>query len=285
MAGPIEAVFDVVARTAADARNAFAQRRSYHDQENPSGDEQLAAELYADELLEERLLAVDGIASYASEERENVATADAGREPAYHVTCDPLDGSSNLKSNNGMGTIVGIYNREIPAPGSAIVAAGYVLYGPITTMVTAADGTVSEYLIEDGSRDLLNEDIQLPDDPVVYGFGGRIPDWLPSFGEYVDGVEGERLKLRYGGAMVADINQVLTYGGVFGYPMLEDRPEGKLRLQFEGIPMAKIFADAGGASSDGSRSLLSKTPGRLHERSPVFVGNESLITDLEATVE
>ncbi|PSP44506.1 fructose-bisphosphatase class I [Halobacteriales archaeon QH_6_66_25] len=285
MAGPIEAVFDVVARTAADARNAFAQRRSYHDQENPSGDEQLAAELYADELLEERLLAVDGIASYASEERENVATADAGREPAYHVTCDPLDGSSNLKSNNGMGTIVGIYDREIPAPGSSIVAAGYVLYGPITTMVTAADGTVSEYLIEDGSRDLLNEDIQLPDDPVVYGFGGRIPDWLPSFGEYVDGVEGERLKLRYGGAMVADINQVLTYGGVFGYPMLEDRPEGKLRLQFEGIPMAKIFADAGGASSDGSRSLLSKTPGRLHERSPVFVGNESLITDLEATVE
>ena len=285
MAGPIEAVFDVVARTAADARNAFAQRRSYHDQENPSGDEQLAAELYADELLEERLLAVDGIASYASEERENVATADAGREPAYHVTCDPLDGSSNLKSNNGMGTIVGIYDREIPAPGSSIVAAGYVLYGPITTMVTAADGTVSEYLIEDGSRDLLNEDIQLPDDPVVYGFGGRIPDWLPSFGEYVDGVEGERLKLRYGGAMVADINQVLTYGGVFGYPMLEDRPEGKLRLQFEGIPMAKIFADAGGASSDGSRSLLSKTPGRLHERSPVFVGNESLIDDLEATVE
>ena len=285
MAGPIEAVFDVVARTAADARNAFAQRRSYHDQENPSGDEQLAAELYADELLEERLLAVDGIASYASEERENVATADAGREPSYHVTCDPLDGSSNLKSNNGMGTIVGIYDREIPAPGSSIVAAGYVLYGPITTMVTAADGTVSEYLIEDGSRDLLNEDIKLPDDPVVYGFGGRIPDWLPSFGEYVDGVEGERLKLRYGGAMVADINQVLTYGGVFGYPMLEDRPEGKLRLQFEGIPMAKIFADAGGASSDGSRSLLSKTPGRLHERSPVFVGNESLITDLEATVE
>ena len=285
MAGPIEAVFDVVARTAADARDAFAQRRSYHDQENPSGDEQLAAELYADELLEERLLAVDGIASYASEEREDVATADAGAQPAYHVTCDPLDGSSNLKSNNGMGTIVGIYDREIPAPGSAIVAAGYVLYGPITTMVTAADGTVSEYLIEDGSRDLLNEDIQLPDDPVVYGFGGRIPDWLPSFGEYVDGVEGERLKLRYGGAMVADINQVLTYGGVFGYPMLEDRPEGKLRLQFEGIPMAKIFADAGGASSDGSRSLLSKTPGRLHERSPVFVGNESLIDDLEATVE
>ena len=285
MAGPIEAVFDVVARTADDARDAFAQRRSYHDQENPSGDEQLAAELYADELLEERLLAVDGVASYASEEREDVATADAGREPAYHVTCDPLDGSSNLKSNNGMGTIVGIYDREIPAPGSSIVAAGYVLYGPITTMVTAADGTVSEYLIEDGSRDLLNEDIQLPDDPVVYGFGGRIPDWLPSFGEYVDGVEGERLKLRYGGAMVADINQVLTYGGVFGYPMLEDRPEGKLRLQFEGNPMAYIVESAGGESSDGDRSLLDVEPDDLHDRVPVHLGNADLIDRLEAAVD
>ena len=35
--------------------------------------------------------------------------------------------------------------------------------------------------------------------------------------------------------MVADVNQVLSYGGVFGYPMVEGRPQGKLRLQFEGL--------------------------------------------------
>lgn len=293
MAGSIDAIFETIAETAGDVQDGLASRRTYSEAENPSGEVQIEADVYADELLEKRLLAMDAVASYASEEREGVLTGDQSAPDAssgsgdspYHVTCDPLDGSSNLKSNNGMGTIVGVYDQQPPAPGESIVAAAYVLYGPITTLVTAVDGTVSEYLVESGSRELLNEDIELPDNPVVYGFGGRVPDWIPSFSEYVDQVECERLKLRYGGAMVADLNQVLTYGGVFGYPMLQGSPEGKLRLQFEGIPMAKVFADAGGASSDGSRSLLSKTPGRLHERSPVFVGNESLITDLEATVE
>jgi fructose-1,6-bisphosphatase I len=286
MGGPIDAVFETVAEAATEVREGLATRRSYSEAENPSGETQLAADIYADNLLEERLLALDGIASYASEERDEVSTADpGGTDGPYHVTCDPLDGSSNLRSNNAMGTIVGVYEREPPAPGESIVAAGYVLYGPITTMVTAVGGTVSEYLVESGSRELLEEDVTLPEDPVVYGFGGRVPDWPASFAEYVDGVEGERLKLRYGGAMVADLNQVLTYGGVFGYPMLADRPEGKLRLQFEGQPMAKIFADAGGSSSDGSRSLLTREPSSVHERSPVFVGNESLIADLEATVD
>jgi fructose-1,6-bisphosphatase I len=84
--------------------------------------------------------------------------------------------------------------------------------------------------------------------------------------------------------MVADVNQVLTYGGLFGYPMLTDAPEGKLRLQFEGHPMAAVLEAAGGASSDGGESLLAKTPAELHERSPVFVGSEGLVGRLEAAL-
>ncbi len=282
MTATIDAVFDTVAGVADDLRGVLTSRRSYETEENPSGEQQLAADVYADEQLEEKLLALDGVGSYASEERDTVIE-DTGR---LHVACDPLDGSSNLKSNNGMGTIIGVYDERPPAPGDALVAAGYVLYGPITTMVTAVGGTVTEYLVEDGERELLNADVTIPDEPVVYGFGGRVPDWTDDFGEFVDHVENEeQLKLRYGGAMVADVNQVLTYGGIFGYPMLTDRPEGKLRLQFEGHPMAHIITTAGGASTDGEQSLLEKTPTELHERSPVFVGNESLVTALESTVE
>lgn len=278
----IEHIFETVAETAGDVRNALGERRAYRDEENPSGEQQLAADVYADELLEQRLVAIDGVGSYASEERENVIEADeTATDTVVHVTCDPLDGSSNLKSNNGMGTIVGIYEEQPPAPGASLVAAGYVLYGPITTMVTARDGTVREYLLEDGERTLLDDDVQLPDEPVVYGFGGRVPDWTETVRDYVEEIETDRLKLRYGGAMVADVNQVLTYGGIFGYPMLSDAPEGKLRLQFEGHPMGYIIETAGGASSDGEQSLLSKTPTALHERSPVFVGNEKLLSQLE----
>jgi fructose-1,6-bisphosphatase I len=278
----IDAVFETVAATASDVRAALSERRAYEEDENPSGEQQLAAEVYADELLEERLLAIDDVGTYASEEREDaIPAADGG---SYHVACDPLDGSSNLKSNNGMGTIVAVFDSELPASGESLVAAGYVLYGPITTMLEASDGTLTEYLIEDDGRTVLNDDITLPDDPTVYGFGGRIPDWTTPFRAYVDDIEDDRLKLRYGGAMVADVNQVVTYGGVFGYPMLEGAPEGKLRLQFEGHPIAHIVETAGGASSNGSQSLLSCDPDELHERTPLFVGNEPLIERLEAVL-
>jgi fructose-1,6-bisphosphatase I len=279
MTDPRDAVFGVVAEVASEVRAGLSERRAYEGAENPTGDRQLAADVYADELLEQRLLALDAVGSYASEERETVSEAADGG--SLHVACDPLDGSSNLKSNNSMGAVVGIYEESAPAPGEALVAACYVLYGPITTMVTAADGTVTESLVEDGQRSVLNEDLHLPADPVVYGFGGRIPDWTDPFRAYVDDIEADRLKLRYGGAMVADVNQVLTYGGIFGYPMLEDRPEGKLRLQFEAHPIAYVIETAGGASSDGQQSLLALTPDNLHQRTPLFVGNESLIDRLE----
>jgi fructose-1,6-bisphosphatase I len=278
---PVAAVVDVVAETATEVEGALAERRAYREAENPTGDRQLAADVHADELLAERLLARDGVASYASEEREDVVEAEGGQ---YHVACDPLDGSSNLKSNNGMGTVFGVYDSPLPAGGDALVAAGFVLYGPITTMVVARDGTATEYLLDDGPE-VLTERLSVPADPTVYGFGGRAPDWPADFAAYVERLEADRLKLRYGGAMVADVNQVLTYGGIFGYPMLTDRPEGKLRLQFEGHPVAAVVRAAGGASSDGERSLLARTPDRLHERSPLFVGNEELIAGLEEALQ
>ena len=284
--GTVDAITAVLTDTAADIRAALADRRSYETAENPTGDRQLAADVYADQLLEERLLDVAGVAGYASEEREGVVTADsrAGGGKGVHVACDPLDGSSNLRSNNGMGTIVGVYDDLLPAGGDALLAAGYVLYGPITTMVWAQDGTVTEYLLEGGEREVLTGDVTLPEEPTVYGFGGRAPDWPADFAAFVGDVEADRLKLRYGGAMVADVNQVLTYGGLFGYPMLTDSPDGKLRLQFEGHPMAAVLEAAGGASSDGDTSLLARTPGALHERSPVFVGDAGLVERLETAL-
>ncbi|MFW5919439.1 MAG: class 1 fructose-bisphosphatase, partial [Halanaeroarchaeum sp.] len=228
--------------------------------------------------LGDRLADVDSVGRYASEEREEVSAVGDG----YLVAVDPLDGSSNLESNNPMGTVVGIYDDDLPTTGRSLVAAAYVLYGPITTMVVARDDGVTEYVVENGDRRDVGE-VRLPDDPTVYGIGGRVPDWPPAVAEYVESLESA-LKLRYSGAMIADVSQVLTYGGVFGYPMLESRPEGKLRILFEGAPIAKIVAAAGGASSDGTQSLLDVTVTDVHQRTPVFVGNEALVDRLESLI-
>jgi fructose-1,6-bisphosphatase I len=129
----VETVFDVLAETAPEIRAGLPGRRTRKEGENVTGDRQLEADVWADQLLADRLTAIDGIGAYASEEREAIQEAGDG----YSVAVDPLDGSSNLKSNNPMGTIVGIYDDDLPASGRSLIAAGFVLYGPITTMVLA----------------------------------------------------------------------------------------------------------------------------------------------------
>ncbi|MFW5917020.1 MAG: class 1 fructose-bisphosphatase [Halorubrum sp.] len=320
----VEAVFDAVAETAPEIRAALPGRRVESGTENASGETVLAGDLYADELLGEAISAVDGVGSFVSEERE-VAEDVGGAvgDGAYAVAIDPLDGSSNLRSNNAMGTVVGVYDAPLPTTGRDLVAAGYVLYGPITTMVVADAAGVREEVIEREpgdsgddpddrvddsgddpddrvddsgddpddrvddsgdrgltvSRSVVDDDLTLPDDPLVYGFGGRVPDWPDDFTAYAREIEDE-LKLRYGGAMVGDVNQVLTYGGIFAYPALVGAPDGKLRLSFEANPIAYIVERAGGAATDGEIDILDVEPEGVHDRVPLYVGNESLVERL-----
>ncbi|SEH55395.1 fructose-1,6-bisphosphatase I [Halopenitus malekzadehii] len=280
----VESVFDVVADAAPEIRRALPGRRVESGADNPSGETVMAADVYADDLLADRIASVEGVGEFASEERESPADVGDG----LAVAIDPLDGSSNLRSNNAMGTVVGVYDAPLPASGRDLVGAGYVLYGPITTMIVATEDGVREEVVETDSdaettgvtRTVVEKSIELPDDPTVYGFGGRVPDWPPAFESYAREIESE-LKLRYGGAMVGDVNQVLTYGGVFAYPALEDAPNGKLRLQFEANPIAYIIEQAGGAASDGVQDILDVPPEKVHQRVPLHVGSTSLIDRLE----
>ncbi|ELZ38856.1 class 1 fructose-bisphosphatase [Halorubrum tebenquichense] len=294
----VAAVFDAVAATAPEVRAALPGRRVESGTENASGESVLAGDLYADELLGDAITAIDGVGSFVSEERETAVDAggsvgggagEGADGPPYAVAIDPLDGSSNLRSNNAMGTVVGVYDTPLPATGRDLVAAGYVLYGPITTMVVADEAGVREEVIErdgDGGveRSVVDDDLRLPNDPLVYGFGGRVPDWPDAFTAYAREIEDE-LKLRYGGAMVGDVNQVLTYGGVFAYPALESAPEGKLRLSFEANPIAYIVERAGGAATDGERDILDVEPEGVHDRVPLYVGTEELVERLKAALD
>ncbi len=279
----VEEIFETVAEAAPEIRAGLPSRRLKSGSENPSGETQMAADVFADDLLQTRLGSLDGVGEYASEERAEVEEVGEG----FSVTVDPLDGSSNLKPNNTMGTVVGIYDEPLPATGDNLVGATYVLFGPVSTMMCAVDGQVDEYLVDNGVRNLVTEDVQLPDEPSVYGFGGRVPEWFDDFSAFADEVASDpSMKLRYGGAMIGDVNQVLTYGGIFSYPAFTNAREGKLRLQYEGYPVAYIMETAGGASSDGTQSILDvvKTDD-IHARVPVHVGNESLIEKLESMLD
>lgn len=272
-------VFEAVVEAAPHISSGLLHRREHAGEQNPSDEKVREADVWANELLKEKITEIEGVGEFASEEEKHVSDCGEG----LSVAIDPLDGSSNIPTNNLVGTIVGVYDEDLPASGNSIVEAFYVVYGPLTSIVHSDGDKVTEYVVEsyEDSAEAVKvvEDLQLSD-PTVYGFGGN-KGWSEEFKELEDDL-GNELKLRYGGAFVGDLNQVLHHGGVFGYPAKKSAPNGKLRLQFEAIPVGFIFETLDrGASTDGEKSLTSLQPDEIHQRTPVFVGNESLVDRIE----
>jgi len=242
---------------------------------NIFGEEQLALDRSADEILKNQLQFSGFVREYTSEEQDGVVQIGQGGEK-YFVTADPLDGSSLVDTNLSIGTIIGIHKESIFTEGrQSIVAAMYITYGPLITMVySAGKGTHEFVLNREGEYVLSQEKIQLKDRGDIYSLGGLRKEWAPKHRQYVEYLEREGYKLRYSGGFVPDINQVIIKrGGIFTYPALQKSPHGKLRLLFELQPMAFIAEQAGGMATDGHRDILSLRVEDLNQRCPVYIGS------------
>ena len=249
--------------------------RGKADTKNVFGETQLVADKWADKFIIGEMRATGIVKSMTSEEQEYVVQLNA--KGVFNITLDPLDGSSNIDSNNLVGTIFGIYEKDLPCQGKNQIAAAYILYGPVMTLVFASANKVSEFLYTEQGFVLKEENIKLPDKGILYGIGGLRKDWESGFRQYIEELEAQGYKLRYGGSFVGDFNQILHYGGIFAYPALDSKPEGKLRLLAEANPMAYIIEQAGGASTNGAQSILDVEPDSINQRIPTYVGNKGLI--------
>jgi fructose-1,6-bisphosphatase I len=252
---------------------------------NPYGEKQLGIDVWSNELFIKKLLRSGLVKRLASEEMEEIAEAKVGE---YSIVLDPLDGSSNLKSNNLLGTIVGVYREKpLPAKGRDLHAAMYFLYGPYHQLVLALqDGVHSFAALGKGSQGarFVSDGLvrQLPKPPTVYGIGGLREKWTPNVRVFVENLEKRKLSLRYGGSFVGDYNQVLTKGGFFAYPELTDAPQGKYRLQFESNPVGFITEKAGGRASTGTENILDVEPSSITQRVPTYLGDQDLVREFES---
>ena len=236
-------------------------------------------DLFVDTLRGSKL-----VAQVASEEMGEIKDLGPGR---FSVVLDPLDGSSNVKSNNIFGTIFGIFDRKpLPARGSELFAAGYLIYGPATTFVYATKMGVNEFVHGGAARSdeffLIEEGLRLPSKGKLYGVGGHRDRWIPEVKAFVGELERELMNLRYGGSFVGDFNQILHYGGFFGYPAEVDKPAGKYRLHFESNPIAFIAEAAGGAGTTGKERILDVAPRGIEQTVPTYVGNQDLVERFRA---
>jgi len=262
---------------------------------NLYGEQQLALDVLADRILRKRLDHSRVVANMMSEEMDEIIPVSPDCGGKYSVAFDPLDGSSLVDVNLAVGTIVSIFQGcDLLQPGRKQVAALYILYGPRTTLVYSVGKGVHEFgmnMLREYT--LLQENITIKPQGDLYSPGGQRNLYTPGVEAFISKLEQRGVKLRYSGGFVPDINQVLLKGeGIFFYPHLQGKPEGKLRVLFELNPMAFLIEQAGGAASDGRQPILDLQPQQIHERSPVFIGcrkdvalAEELIRQLEGDKE
>lgn len=262
-------------------REAFINNQSYLDTTNLSGETQAGMDVWADQHITTVLEASGLVSALASEEQDDVSVF---RDVAggYAVVMDPMDGSSLISVNLAVGTIVGIYEGgDVLKKGREMKIAFYMLYGPLTVLTLATTKGVAIFnLDKDGVFRLSEDNVQMPEGK-LYGSGGLKPEWVDYHRNLISYLEAQGCKLRYTGSFVADFHQILKYGGVYCYPELEGKPQGKLRLLFEGNPIGFIAVQSGGAISTGRKNLLDVKPEKIHQRTPIYVGSRWIIEKVE----
>ena len=194
------------------------------------------------------------------------------KEAKYIVAYDPLDGSSLVDVNFAIGTIFGIYEDEVTP--SNLKGAAYALYGPRVELVVCIDRPVLYRLGKDMKFKEAFE-IALKEKGKLNASGATQKGWSNKHRALIRSLFDEGYRLRYSGAMVADLHQILLKGGgLFSYPATTDAPNAKLRVVFEVLPFAYIFERAGGATTDGeSKTLFDIKISKIHQTSPCFFGS------------
>ena len=262
--------------------------------ENIQGENQMKLDVFANETIKRALMAREEVAGFASEEEDSFIAFDTerGRNAKYVILTDPLDGSSNIDVNVAVGTIFSIYRRVSPIgtpvtledfmqPGHKQVAAGYVVYGSSTMLVYTTGNGVHGFTYDPslGVFCLSHENMQIPPTGKIYSINEgqylKFPMGVKKYIKYCqeeDAATQRPYTSRYIGSLVSDFHRNMLKGGIYIYPSATTYPNGKLRLLYEGNPMAFLAEQAGGIATDGYHRILDIIPTELHQRVPLFVG-------------
>ncbi len=259
---------------------------------NVQGEEQMKLDVFANDCMKNALSAAGRVCVMASEEDPEPTAFPGHREAKYAVLVDPLDGSSNIDVNGAVGTIFSIYRRvtrgapgvrDVLQPGNRQVAAGYVMYGSSVMLVYTTGNGVHGFTLDPtiGEFVLSHENIRMPEVGTYLSVNeSNFYRWDKGMQQAVRAFHGERPDVmkaknsRYIGSLVADFHRNLIAGGIFLYPADSKNPSGKLRLSYEGNPMALIAEHAGGAASNGTDRILDIVPTELHQRTPLVIGSK-----------
>ncbi|MFH1277525.1 MAG: class 1 fructose-bisphosphatase [Candidatus Eisenbacteria bacterium] len=260
---------------------------------NVSGDDVKKLDLFAHRTFVNVMERGGHLCVMASEEwSDPIPIPDAYPQGKYVLVFDPLDGSSNIEGNVGVGTIFAIFGRvteggkgdieDLLQSGRKLLCAGYVIYGSSTMIVYSTGVGVHGFTLDPtiGSFILSHENIRTPERGRILSVNeGNQSRWSDETRAYVEHMKspdrgsGRPYTSRYVGSLVVDFHRNMLYGGIYLYPEDTRNPKGKLRLLYEAAPLAYLAEQAGGLASTGREPILDVVPAELHQRVPLIIGS------------
>ena len=300
----VETCFEISALV---RRGALGEVLGALESENVQGEVQKKLDVISNDMLLARCAASPALVAMASEEMDDIyPVREVGPEGGYLLLFDPLDGSSNIDVNVSIGTIFSILpapKPDVPRPavlsdflqkGRAQVCAGYVVYGPQTTLVLTLGDGVDAFTLDPDTGDwlLTGAQVSIPAETKEYAINAsNLRHWATPVRGYIEaclqgetGPRGKNFNMRWIASMVADVHRIMMRGGVFLYPWDQREPDraGKLRLMYEANPMSLLVEQAGGAAFDGFGHILDAEVTELHQRISVMLGSRAEVEHLVA---
>eukprot|EP00928_Gymnodinium_smaydae_P061035 TRINITY_DN4508_c0_g1_i2.p2 TRINITY_DN4508_c0_g1~~TRINITY_DN4508_c0_g1_i2.p2 ORF type:complete len:190 (+),score=57.13 TRINITY_DN4508_c0_g1_i2:491-1060(+) len=171
--------------------------------------------------------------------------------------------------------------EDIVRPGTEIVVAGYCMYGAATELVVTFGTGVQRFALDPALGEFLYVNDMVMDKKggkkIFSCNEGNSLQWDPPILKFVENCKDTGYAARYVGSMVADVHRTLLYGGIFLYPADKKSTKGKLRVLYEGFPMALITEQAGGVASTGMfkgkiQRILEVMPEGIHDKCPIIMG-------------
>ncbi|MDF9798313.1 fructose-1,6-bisphosphatase I [Catalinimonas alkaloidigena] len=259
---------------------------------NVQGENQQKLDVVADIRFTRALKNGGEVCAIVSEENEEIVHLNP--DSKYLVAIDPLDGSSNIDVNVSIGTIFSIYRRKSPIgseatiedvlqPGSAQVAAGYLLYGSSTMLVYTTGNKVNGFTYDPslGEFFLSHRNMTIPKDGKIFSINeGYYDDYESNIQAYIEACKRKKYSARYIGSLVGDFHRNLLKGGIYIYPTTKQNPQGKLRLLYECNALAFIAEQAGGKACNGLERILDIQPQTFHQRTPLLIGSPTMVDEV-----
>ena len=272
------------------------------NQINNSNEDQQKLDVFANQVFKRALINRQIVCGFASEEEDDFVVISSSKKNSqnnYVILIDPLDGSSNIDTNASVGTIFSIYRRvssndkpvtksDFLQKGTNQVAAGYILYGTSTMLVYTTGFGVNGFTLNPalGTFYLSHPNIKYPSFGNIYSINEgnyfHFPEGIKKYIKYCqEDKDGRPYTSRYIGSLVSDFHRNLIKGGVYLYPSTHKHTNGKLRLLYECNPIAFLSEQAGGAASNGKERILEISTQELHQRTPFYCGNKSMVKEID----